>query len=139
MQKILTFLLKIFNFHAVFGSTNLQIIQQTQSNALQRLPSSYHQKDMTCSTSFFMIKIHNNAVKKFSVIFFVGKSCNHSQFQTHRNHSPLLMLEFVWEAWGKSTLILFPYTSSPSILVLALKEMCSGVWSGLTVSLFLIG
>lgn len=39
VQKILTYVLKIFNFHAVFGSTNLQIIQQPQSNALQRLPT----------------------------------------------------------------------------------------------------
>lgn len=32
-----------------------------------------------------MINIHNNAVKKFSVIFFVGKSCNQSQFQTQKS------------------------------------------------------
>lgn len=137
MQKILTFLLKIFNFHAVFGSTNLQIIQQPQSNAIQRLPTirkTWHAAQVSLWSTFTIMLLKNS-----QSFFFVGKRCNQSQFQTHRNHSPLLILEFVWEAWGKSTLILFPYTSSPSILVLALKEMCSGVWSGLTVSLFLIG
>lgn len=32
--------------------------------------TSYNQKDITCSTSFFVIKIHNTAANKFSVFGF---------------------------------------------------------------------